>query len=91
MRLVFAGLLPGDVLARSTKAYTTTTVFGPWSRAFIASWDGAGVSPGVVNASALRTAWDRPQPHVATMLLLQQAWLASKTDERAHHEERSGH
>jgi asparagine synthase (glutamine-hydrolysing) len=75
MRAVFGRLLPDELLARSTKAYTTSMVFGPWSRQFIEQWPGDGVDQTLVDSIALQRAWAADSPPIGTMLLLQQAWL----------------
>ena len=76
MRSVFRGLLPDELLARTTKPDFTSAVFGTWTSDFVRSWDGTGVDTSLVNLEALRRAWQNPSPPAGTSLLVQQAWLS---------------
>ena len=75
MRTVFHGLLPDELLARTTKPDFTSAIFGTWTRDFVHDWDGSGVETSLVDLEALRKAWQKPSPPAGTSLLIQQAWL----------------
>ena len=76
MRALFSGLLPEEVLTRTSKCHFNRAVFGPHSRAFADGWSGEGVDPAVVDVTALRAAWSSPEPHAMTYSLLHSCWLA---------------
>ena len=76
MRSVFQGLLPDELLARTTKPDFTSAVFGTWTTDFVRSWDGTGVDTALIDIEALRDAWQKPSPPAGTSLLVQQAWLS---------------
>lgn len=76
MRSVFAGLVPDEVLARTTKPDFTSAVFGDWTKDFVTHWDGSGVDTAVVDPEALGRAWQTASPPAGTSLLVQQAWLS---------------
>jgi asparagine synthase (glutamine-hydrolysing) len=84
MQAIFGSLLPEEVLARQTKAYTTSTVFGPWTRKFVREWTGSGVDTTLVDQEALRRTWAAADIPVATLLLVQHSWLALSGVEPAH-------
>ena len=75
MRALFAGLLPAELLARSSKAHFDGAFWGPGARRFAASWQGEAIEPGVVDPSVLARLWAEPEPDAHTFLLLQAAWL----------------
>ena len=81
MRTVFGGLLPDEVLARTSKASFDEVFFGSHSEAFARSWRGAGVPTEVVDAAALREHWTTPAPLPQSLTLLQAAWLAESARE----------
>jgi hypothetical protein len=76
MRSIFQGLLPDELLARTTKPDFMSAVFGTWTTDFVRSWDGAGVDTALIDIEALRAAWQKPAPPAGTSLLVQQAWLS---------------
>jgi asparagine synthase (glutamine-hydrolysing) len=82
MRAVFEDLVPGELLARSTKG-TATSMFWAGSPSFAERWGGGGVDPGLVDHEALRREWRAPAPDGRTALLLQAAWLATEGDRHA--------
>lgn len=82
MGMLFADVLPPELLDRQTKAYFNGVVVGAASRAFIKRWSGAGLDPELVDAEALREEWQRPLPHAGTNCLLQAAWLAEEGSSR---------
>lgn len=78
MLRLFDDLLPRELLKRSTKACFTHAVFTEHTRSFAREWDGNGVDPDLVDPEALRANWLSENPHLPTMNLLQQAWLATR-------------
>lgn len=78
MELYFSDLLPRELLSRPTKATFSESLFGPTSREFVASWDGQGVDPVLVDPGELRRQWARPVPDLRSLNLLQAAWLAGQ-------------
>jgi hypothetical protein len=76
IRELFGGLLPVELLSRTTKACFDSAFWGPHSRAFALRWDGEGVDPSVVDVERLRAIWAHPLPDPHTYLLLQAARLA---------------
>jgi hypothetical protein len=76
MRALFGELLPGDVLARRSKASFDAVFFNRHSRAFARTWDGTGAPAGLVDAEALRAHWRGGAPAAQTFTLLQALWLA---------------
>lgn len=81
MRALFGDLLPRAVLERSTKATFNRAVFTEHTREFACQWNGDGVDSALVDPEALRDNWLSDFPHAPTMNLLQQAWLASRSDD----------
>jgi asparagine synthase (glutamine-hydrolysing) len=79
-RLLAAGLLPDAIISRRDKAYFNASRFGPVSREFARTWDGRGLDDSLVDPAELRAAWLAQVPPAATVMLLQQAWLASRTE-----------
>ena len=77
MSHLFGDLLPGEVLARSTKAIFNGAFNGWSTRAFAQQWDGAGVDTSMVDIEQLRAAWLAERVPARTNALLQAAWLAS--------------
>jgi asparagine synthase (glutamine-hydrolysing) len=76
MDALFGDLLPGELAARSTKAWFDTAFFHRHARAFAGGWDGSGVDPAYVDVEELRRGWIHdPEPDARTYSLLQQAWL----------------
>ena len=75
MRRYFGDLLPEPILVRSTKASFDEVFWSRHSRAFVQSWNGSGVDPGIVNVDALRREWASPAPNPRSFLLAQAAWL----------------
>ena len=78
MTSLFGGLLPEDVLVRTSKARFNRSAFNVHSRAFAASWDGSGVDEAVVDPGRLAEEWAATEPSAMTFALLQSAWLASR-------------
>jgi asparagine synthetase B (glutamine-hydrolysing) len=75
LQRLFAGLLPGDVLARRDKASFNSVSFGPAARSFASRWTGEGVDPVLVEPDELRRTWLAPMVDWRSANLLQQAWL----------------
>lgn len=79
MRAIFNGLLPDALLAREHKAYFNTAFIQQRSRAFLDSWDGAGLDPDLIDLDALRKVWSEPRVHAGTYQLMHAAWLATQS------------
>ncbi len=78
MAALFGDLLPSAVLQRTSKATFERAVFTECGREFAAQWDGSGVDLDLVDPEVLRDIWLSDQPDGGTMVLMQQAWLASQ-------------
>lgn len=76
MRMLFGDVLPDEVCRRNEKARFNGVAVGTVSREFIATWDGAGADPSVVDIDAFRRAVLAEAPVFGVQLLLQKAWLA---------------
>jgi asparagine synthase (glutamine-hydrolysing) len=76
MRSLFEGLLPEEILDRSSKADHAAAHWGETVSRFVEDWDGSGVDESLVDVAALREAWRSEEWLSAT--LLQAAWLASR-------------
>lgn len=77
MTALFSDVLPGPVLARTSKASFGGVFWGPASRHFARAWDGTGLSHDLIDPDALRRAWLDPIPVYGAALPLQAAWLFS--------------
>jgi asparagine synthase (glutamine-hydrolysing) len=80
MRALFSDVLPEAVLTRETKATFAEAFCGPHTRRIIATWDGSGLDPDLIDPEALRRYWDggvEMRPLGLTALLIQAAWLAT--------------
>jgi hypothetical protein len=77
MTRLFSGVLPGGILARTTKASFGGVFWGPMSRGFANEWDGSGLPSDLVDADVLRREWLAPVPVYGSALPLQAAWLRS--------------
>jgi hypothetical protein len=77
MRALVGHLLPGELIARADKATFDEVFCGPASRAAAAGYDGAGASPRLVDAPALRRHFASPDPWPQALLLLQAALVES--------------
>jgi len=75
VQALFDGLLPAELLTRTTKACFDEAFWGPHSTAMAASWDGSGVDAAIVDVERLRALWASGEPDSHTFLLLQAAWL----------------
>jgi asparagine synthase (glutamine-hydrolysing) len=82
LRTLFADLLPDAIIERRTKASFNTALFGPFTRAFAARWDGTGAPPGV-DAEWLQQHWLSPSPSAGTATLLHHVWLAAEGSRHA--------
>lgn len=78
MRILFADVLPDEILRRSSKASFDTAYMGEATREFARGWDGSGVDTSLVDPEALRAGWLSDRPSTLSGALLQQAWLASR-------------
>ena len=82
-RELFGTVLPGDLVARTSKAFFIEPFWGRHSRRFVQEWRGGDLPGGLINEEALREEWLSAIPHFASSVPLQQAWLASSTVDRA--------
>jgi asparagine synthetase B (glutamine-hydrolysing) len=78
LRAIFGKLLPEHVLSRSTKSHYHEAFWGWRSREFAASWDGTGVDGELVEPAVLKREWLKSNPHRASAMLLQAAWLSQQ-------------
>lgn len=79
MRALFGDLLPPALLERTSKAGTSRAYEGPATSAFVASWDGGGVDPELVDPGELRRAWSPGEAQNGRAILqLQAAWLLTR-------------
>ena len=77
MQDLFADVLPPAVLSRRSKSSFDAAFFSTHSRAFAATWTGAGVDRSVVDAERLTEEWRSLHPDPRSFLLLQEVWLSS--------------
>jgi hypothetical protein len=75
VRALFDGVLPSELLSRSSKARFEGAFWGARSRNFARRWTGEVDDPEVVDAQALRQVWSQDEPDAHTYLLMQAAWL----------------
>ena len=78
MRTLFGGLLPKQILERSSKTGFDEAFWGTPSREFAARWDGEGVDGQLVDTDALAAEWASPDPDPRSFLLAQALWLAQQ-------------
>jgi asparagine synthase (glutamine-hydrolysing) len=77
---VLAGdLLPAELIARRSKASFNRSFFGLRSRNVVASWDGTGFDPQLVDADRLRRTWQEPSVDARSQWLLQAHYLSGLT------------
>jgi hypothetical protein len=74
--LLFAGLLPEALLARTTKAVFSDPLWTETAQQFARSWSGRGLDERLVDVDVLRAHWLSPERSVMSTSLLQAAWLA---------------
>lgn len=79
MASVFDASLPPALLARNDKIWFNRVVFGSSTSDWVARWDGSGVPRHLVDAGALAEVWKSDEVHAGTALLLQGAWLATRS------------
>ncbi|MGD0391389.1 MAG: asparagine synthase-related protein [Acidimicrobiales bacterium] len=82
MTALFSDVLPGTVVARTSKASFGAVFWGPACRRFAEEWDGTGLSPELVDPEALRRAWLAPVPVYGAALPLHAAWLYERRARR---------
>lgn len=81
MRALFGDLLPEAVLARPTKATFGEAFCGPYTRELVATWNGEGLDPKLVDPAELRGFWgDGTQIRrlLMTAILIQAVWLSTQ-------------
>lgn len=74
LEALFPSLRPRSVVARRTKVHFNDVFAREPSRAAAARWNGSGLDPSIVDASALRAVWRERVP-IRSALLLQQVAL----------------
>jgi asparagine synthetase B (glutamine-hydrolysing) len=83
MRALFAGLLPEQILTRTTKARFDGVFMGRRARTFARAAELSRLDGDLVRPDALAREWARPSPSFATAMLLQSLWLAQQPGSRA--------
>lgn len=81
MQVLFADLLPDEVLARRSKAHFDQAFFGDHSRAFVSAWSGGDVDTSLVDPDRLAQQWRSEDPDPRSFLLLQSVWWAALNSE----------
>lgn len=82
MQLLFDQVLPEELITRRTKAKFDEALWRTHTRAFVDSWDGAGVDEELVDPVALAEEWRAPSPSARSAMLLQSAWLSRQRGTR---------
>ena len=77
LRSLVGDLLPDAMLSRTSKAAFDGAWWTHHAREFVASWDGSGVDPQLVDIEALRAEWLSERPTGVTSAMLQAAFVAS--------------
>ncbi len=70
----FPGLLPDELITRTTKATFRSAVYGEATREFARRWNGAGLPEALVDPAAVRASWIDGSD-ARSSLMLQHAWL----------------
>ncbi len=84
VRMLAGDLLPAAVVARHGKASFDGAFVTERARSFAATWDGRGLAPEVaelVDATALASAWTRPDPDPRALTLLQHLRFCARATE----------
>jgi hypothetical protein len=76
MRALFGGLLPDELLGRTTKARFDRVFLGSEARAFAEAWDGSGLDLDVIDVDGLRAELAQPMPRSGVGPLLQWLWVS---------------
>jgi hypothetical protein len=79
LQAIVGDLLPGAILTRGSKASFSGAFWRRHAREFVAEWDGRGIDPKHVSATALRAEWATPTPDAHSFVQLHLAWLASRS------------
>jgi hypothetical protein len=82
MSTLFSEVLPGPILARTSKATFGGVFWGPASRNFAHEWDGLTFQTDLVDPEALRQEWLAPVPVYGSAIPLQAAWLWANREPR---------
>lgn len=77
MKLLFADVLPTEMVRRKAKSSIGGGFWRAPTKAFAAGWDGRGVDEALVDPVGLREAWTAFRPKMGAVALLQGAWLAT--------------
>jgi asparagine synthetase B (glutamine-hydrolysing) len=75
MTRLFADLLAGPILSRTSKASFGGVFWGPRSRKFAEDWQGSGINTELIDPEVLRREWLKPVPVFGAALPLHAAWL----------------
>jgi hypothetical protein len=75
-RELFGELLPTDLLVGPTERRSDYALWNRLSRALVATWNGEGIDPELVDGDALRDEWSKVHPDRRSFLLLQSVALA---------------
>jgi len=85
MSTLFSEVLPGPILARTSKATFGGVFWGPASRDFAQEWDGSTFPTDLVDPEALRQEWLATVPVYGAAIPLQAAWLWANHGPRTPH------
>jgi hypothetical protein len=77
IELICGDTLPAALRERTDKAAFFAPFVSRYSRSFISVWDGSGIDAELVDAEALRRAWQADLVDARSYVALQAAWLAS--------------
>jgi asparagine synthetase B (glutamine-hydrolysing) len=80
MRANFSGLLPEEIIVRTDKASFNEAVFARHTREFVDTWNGEGLNDDLVDADKLAAHWREEASEIwfSSVMLLKQAWLATR-------------
>ena len=76
---LFGGLLPGEVLRRSTKAVFSEVFWDEQARLFAQDCEAESLDDEFVDGAKLVELWRRPMPPVKSLGLLQREWLRRRS------------
>lgn len=79
MRRLFGDVVPDEICRRTDKARFGAAAVGEESRSFLAGWHGEGVDSSLVDVELFKGACLRERPPFAVQMLLQAAWLGTRS------------
>lgn len=82
MTSLFSDLLPLELIGRRGKAEFSGVLWQQSTRAFSDQWTGEGIDVGLVDIHHLREEWRSIDPSLASGYVMQEAWLATASQER---------